>query len=206
MRIRIQEPENPAFVKGNRVHDTAASIVSGKGKVPKLTPEMEPIKEQLMRMRAAKARTEQEWAFDKKWNPVDWRDWKAAWLRIKTDICADTVTPPTVDIIDWKTGRVHPEHKQQRSLYALGGLRLVQIGQLAGGDKAVQLTAQHVYADTGQSATEKFTMKNLKPLQNEWIARTRQMMTDTTFKTRTGRHCQWCKFAKSKGGPCPEKM
>jgi hypothetical protein len=205
MRIRITEPDNPALLKGNRVHSAADAYVGGTGRAPKLEPELLPVKAQLVELRKKKARTEQEWAFTKQWQPTGWFD-KDAWLRIKTDVCADSVKPPTVDIIDWKTGRVHDEHKQQRSIYALGGLQLVQIGVLAGGSKDVALTAQHVYVETGQTATESFTMKNLEPLKREWLARIKQMMTDTQFKTRTGPHCRWCKFAKSKGGPCPEKM
>jgi hypothetical protein len=63
-----------------------------------------------------------------------------------------------------------------------------------------------VYVDTGQDAVENFTMKNLPPLKREWAARIKQMMADTVYPTKTGRHCQWCRFAKSKGGPCPEKQ
>lgn len=215
MRVRIQEPDNPAFIKGNMAHDIAARYTGGAGRPPGLVAtlpgklgklDLGPIKGQLADLRKRKPRTEQEWAFDVKWQPVDWRDWDRAWLRIKTDVCADSVKPPVVDIVDWKTGRVHEEHKQQRSLYALGGLQLVQIGVLAGGSKDVKLTAQHVYVDTGQSATESFTMKNLEPLKKEWLTRIKQMMADTIYPTRTGNHCRWCKYAKSKGGPCPEKM
>ena len=73
------------------------------------------------------------------------------------------------------------------------------------GALAVKLTAQHVYIDTGQSATEEYGMKDLKPPQREWLARTKQTMEDTTYSTNSGSHCRWCKYAKSKGGPCPER-
>jgi PD-(D/E)XK nuclease superfamily len=204
MRVRIEEPPNPAFEKGDRVHSAADVHVGGMGKPPKLPKEMAHLKARLDGLRKAKARTEQEWAFDRDWMPVSWTDWKRAWLRIKTDVCADTLKPPTVDIVDWKTGRVYDDHKQQRSLYALGGLRLVQIGTLAGGSNDVTLTASHVYTDTGQTATETFGMASLEPLKREWLARTREMMSDTRFPTRTGPHCRWCRFRKSNGGPCPE--
>ena len=205
-RIHIEEPPNPAFIKGNRVHDAAAVQVAGPGKIPKLSAELLPVKALLVDLRKRAARAEQEWAFDRQWNPVDWRDWKKAWLRIKTDICADSLKPPAVDIVDWKTGKIHEEHKQQRSLYGLGGLQLVKLGALAGGSKDVKLTAQHVYVDTGQNATETYTMKNLEPLRREWLSRIKQMMEDTTYTPRTGYHCRWCKFRKSAGGPCPENQ
>ena len=209
MRIRIQEPDNPAFIKGNRVHKSAELHIGGPGRPPKLEPEFNKpkLKALLSTLRKAKAAVELEWAFDRQYNPVDWRDWTKAWLRIKTDVCKDTKAPPTVDIIDWKTGRIHvDDHRLQRRLYALGGLQLVQLGKLAGGSKDVKLTAQHVYVETEQEATEEFTMKDLAPLKREWAARIKQMMNDTVYPTHTGRHCQWCKFRKSAGGPCPERM
>jgi RecB family exonuclease len=219
-RIRITEPDSPVLVKGNRAHDIAARYAGGLGKPPSLVSELPPaypgakpekldlapIKKKLVELRKRRARTEQEWAFDRQWMPVDWRDWARAWLRIKTDVVADTVDPPTVDIIDWKTGKIYDDHRQQRSLYALGGLRLVQIGALAGGSKDTKLTAQHIYMDTGQTATEEFTLKDLKPLQREWLARIKKMMADTVYPTKTGYHCRYCKYRKSAGGPCPEKM
>jgi len=214
-RVRMIEPPNPHFAKGNKAHDIAAACASGKGKMPILKAtvqspddgttivvDLSSIKPQLTALRKRKPLVEQEWAFDRQWNPVDWRDWNRAWLRVKTDVCAHEPDPPAVDIVDWKTGKVHEEHRQQRSLYALAGLQLVQIGALAGGNKDVNLTAQHVYVDTGQSATETFKMKNLAPLKREWIARTKEMLEDTEFKPNPGFACRWCKFSKAKGGPC----
>src|ERR1039458_919889 len=51
--------------------------------------------------------------------------------------------------------------------------------EVDGGDKNVKLTAQHVYVDTGQRATEEFLMKHLAPLKREWLSRIQYMMADT---------------------------
>jgi len=203
-KVRIIEPPNEHFIKGDRVHKSAEIQIGGRGKLPKLEPELKTVKDLLVDLRKRQAAVELEWAFNRQWEPTGWYD-KDAWLRIKTDVCADQVDPPEVEIIDWKTGRCYPDHAQQRSLYALGGLRLVQIGQLAGGSKDVQLTAQHIYVDTGLRATEKFAMCSLEPLKREWLERTKKMLSDTQFKaTPSNQACKWCKFAKSRGGPCPE--
>lgn len=200
-KIRIKEPDNPHFVRGDRVHKGAEAFIAGSGKAPKLEPELEKLKPLLTAYRKAKARVELEWAFTRTWLPTGWFD-KDAWLRVKTDVCADTTDPPTVAITDWKTGKVYPDHRQQRSLYALGGLQLVQIGALAGGSKNTKLTAQHIYVDTGFTATEKYAMKDLDPLKREWTARTKDMLNDTVFEPTPGQACKWCRFGKSKGGPC----
>ena len=204
-RVRIQEPENPHFIKGDRIHGIAETFVGTVGKPPKLTEGLEKFMDRLTALRKAKARTEIAWAFTRDWTPTGWFD-KDAWLRVKLDACRDAKSPPEVEVVDYKTGKLYQDHKQQRSLYALAGLQLVQIGQLAGGSKDVALTAAHLYTDTGFTAEEKFGMKNLAPLKREWMARTKEMLVDTEFKAKTGPHCRWCKFAKSRGGPCPEAM
>lgn len=207
-RIKIAEPPNPHFERGDRVHKAAEQFVGSRsGRPSKLTAELEGLRNKLLMLRKAKARTEQEWAFDRDWRQVDWRDWNRAWLRVKTDACLERSKPkPLVRIVDYKTGKVYDDHKQQRSLYALGGLQLVQLGELAGGSAKVSLTAEHWYADTGLTATEEFTMTDLPRLKQEWLARTAQMMADTRYKPNPGYHCRWCRFRKSNGGPCEDEQ
>lgn len=205
-KVRIIEPDNPFFVKGNRIHKGAELFITGKGRASALPPELAPIKDQLvqLRKRDTEVAVEQAWAFTREWRPTGWFD-KDAWLRMKTDVCGSTVKPPTVDIVDWKTGKIHPEdHKLQRRLYGMGGLILVQEGVLAGGDKNVKLTAQHVYVDTGQRATEEFLMKHLAPLKREWLSRIQYMMADTIYPSKPGYACRYCKFNKKNGGPCQD--
>lgn len=205
-RVRIIEPPNEHFIKGDRIHKSAEIQIGGRGRLPKPEPELVTVSDLLRDLRRRKARVELEWAFDRAWNPVSWHA-DTAWLRIKTDACADSTDPPEVDIIDWKTGRVYPDHAQQRSLYALGGLRLVQLGELAGGSKDTQLTARHIYVDTGLKATEKYAMCSLEPLKREWLARIKKMMTDTRFEaTPSQRACRYCKFNAKAGGPCREGL
>lgn len=211
-RIKIFEPENPAFVKGNMIHGFAESFIKGTGKAPVIIPELAVVKDRLTTYRKMKAMVEQDWAFTKDWLPTQWNNWNDCWLRIKVDVCAVTPgskkpkLPALVQITDWKSGKIYPEHSQQRSLYALGALQLVELGKLADGAKDVKVIAEHLYTDTTQSATEEYTMKDLPGLKNEWMTRIKQMMTDTVYKPKTGFHCRYCRFRKSNGGPCPENM
>ena len=205
-RVRIVEPPNPHFEKGDRVHKAAETHIGSEGRPPALIPELKSVKDRLEFFRKARAKVELEWAFTKQYLPTSWFGGDA-WLRVKTDVCLDAERPsPLVHITDWKTGRVYPEHRQQRSLYALAGLQLVDLGLLAGGSKDVKLTAEHLYTDTTQSATEEYTMKDLKPLKREWETRIKGMMSDTRYPAKTGFHCRYCRFRKSAGGPCPEAM
>jgi len=229
-RIRIVEPPNPHFIKGNAVHDGAARYILTPNKalpallrelkkkplpvkdIPVLPPTYDLLKgveDRLKAFRALKAAAELEWAFTKDWLPTRWDNWTGAWLRVKTDVCAEDLTgaAPLIQITDWKTGRLYDDHKQQRSLYALTGLQMVELGLLADGRKDVKLVVEHTYIDTAQSATEVFTMKDLKPLKREWLLRIKQMMNDTVYRAKPSAHaCRYCKFRKSAGGPCPENM
>jgi hypothetical protein len=200
-RIRIPEPPNVHFEKGDKVHKAAEAHITRPGRAPALIPELKAAKGKLDAFRKLKAKAELEWAFTKQYLPTSWFG-QDAWLRIKVDVCAES--PGLVQITDWKTGKVYDDHKQQRSLYALGGLQLVELGIVAGGDKDVKLVAEHVYTDTGFEATEQYTMKDLKPLKREWEKRIEPMMKDTRYPAKPGFHCKWCRFRKSNGGPCPE--
>ncbi len=220
-RVRIEEPPNEIFAKGNYAHKVAELHIGSRAKTPPplageiaspvrggrpIRVDLTPVRDIVAGLRKLKAKVELEWAFDREWNRVDWRDWDRAWLRMKIDALGEMLKPkPRLDLVDWKTGKVHDEHKQQRSLYALGGLRLVQIGELADGDERTELTARHVYLDWPETkAEERFGMKDLPALKREWEARTKQMLEDTEYQARPGWHCKWCKFRKSAGGPCPE--
>lgn len=209
-RIRIEEPPNPAFIKGNAIHKFAEEYVTARIPATPIIPELKSVKDRLSIFRKMKALAEQDWAFTKDYLPTRWNDWTNCWLRIKVDVCAITPAtkkePPLVQIVDWKSGKIYDEHKQQRSLYALGGLQLIELGALAGGNKDTTVIAEHLYTDTTQSATEVYTMKDLKPLKNEWASRIKQMMSDTKYSAKTGFHCRYCKFRKSAGGPCPENQ
>jgi hypothetical protein len=205
-RIRIEEPPNPSFIKGNMIHDNAAKYISSA--IKDIVPELKQVTDRLKSYRKLKASVEQDWAFTKDYAKTRWNDWANCWLRIKTDVCA--VTPgktkatALIQITDWKSGKVYEDHKQQRSLYALGALQLVELGELAPGAKDVKVIAEHLYTDTTQSATEEYKSSDLPKLKREWGLRIQQMMSDTRYLAKTGFHCRYCKFRKSAGGPCPE--
>lgn len=207
-RIKIYEPENPAFIKGNMVHKFADGFVTGQGNAKDIIPELKSMKDRLLLFRKLKAQIEPDWSFTKDWIPTKYNDWANCWLRIKVDAVGVTPkakkVPALVQIVDWKTGKVYDDHKQQRSLYALGAMQLIEHGLLAGGDQNAKLVVEHAYTDTTQTATEEYTMKDFKSLKNEWLTRVKQMMSDTRYPAKTGYHCRYCKFRKSNGGPCHE--
>jgi|SRR5579859_5709297 len=197
--LRMREPDNPAMENGTIVHQLGAQHVTGALK--KFPKELGVFGEEFKKLRAAKALTEQEWAFDSRYAQVDWFS-KQAWLRIKVDAHYLLQQPTgkrglvrtTVVIVDYKTGKNHADHAQQRSLYALGGLLMYP--------DAAEVVAEHWYIDSGEIESDTFAAKDLPKLQRQWEQRTRAMLADSSFVPRPGAYCRWCHYSKAKGGPC----
>lgn len=197
--LRMREPDNPAMANGTIVHQLSEQHV--RGVLKKFPPELKGFAEEFKILRANKALTEQEWAFDKDYIQVSWFS-QAAWLRIKVDAHylqqertgRKGVVNTTVTIIDYKTGKNHADHAQQRSLYALGGLVMYP-------DAAV-VVAEHWYIDSGEIESDTFAAKDLPKLKKQWEQRTRAMLNDTSFVPRPGNYCGWCTYSNKKGGPC----
>lgn len=183
-----KEPENEAMTRGSAVHGMVEQFLTKKVKT--LPANLGKFKGQFMPMRRAKVLCEQEWAFNSKWERVSWFA-DDAWLRMKVDI--HFVKGDTVTIIDIKTGKTHPEHELQRSLYALGAFLIYP---------EAQVVVQHWYLDSGEKATTTFGAGEFKSLQKDWLKRTKAMLADTRFAPRPGNYCRWCHFRKDNGGPC----
>lgn len=188
---RIKEPENEAMSRGNIVHKMAENHT--KGIIKTLPTELAKFKKQFTELRKEKAEAESQWCFNSLWKKVDWfaRD---AWCRIKVDAHRLIAKTQTLVIVDHKTGRIHDEHSEQRSLYALGGLLLYP--------EAKFVRAEHWYLDSGDQRVDEFPAFALPDLQREWVEKTKPMLSDKRFAPSPGNHCRWCAFSASKGGPC----
>lgn len=196
--LRLKEPENEAMARGSEVHHQAQGAVEGT--IKKLPPTLVNFREDFRELKAVKAVCEQQWAFNRDWKKVDWFA-KDCWLRIMVDVhhvvqekVRGVLRRSVLRIIDWKTGRQHAEHKDQRSLYALGGILVYP--------DIAEVEATHAYLDSGETATDRWRGSDLEALQKMWLKNVTPMMNDRRFAPRPGNHCRWCHFRKANGGPC----
>ena len=217
---RLPEPESRAGENGTRVHILAAAVTLGRMpaldrqtekyraeierilKTRELPEELRTFTEEFQRMRRLKARAEEQWCFDRDWRPTDWfgRD---AWLRIKVDCHWLDVTKKknglrdtVVHVRDHKTGKENADHALQRSLYGLGALLQYP--------DAARVVVEHWYLDPGKiGGPDSWERADVPGLKEEWLKRTKAMLSDTTFAPRPGQYCAWCAFSKAKKGPCP---
>lgn len=215
---KIKEPDSTAGLNGTRVHAIADVWVSGALPKPdrdnvalmpelrkivlakKIPAELARFEAEFKRLQQMKAVTGRDWAFDRDWNPTDWFG-PRAWLRIKVDTHfldvkkVKAIRTTRVEIVDYKTGKERSEHKDQRSLYALGAFLVYP--------DAVEVRASHWYLDAGVERPEKWKASELPKLKKLWLNKTEAMRNDTTFAPRPGDYCRWCFFSKEKKGPCP---
>jgi hypothetical protein len=152
-----------------------------------------------------KASGEGNWGFTKNWDPCSPTDWARCFCRIKVDTVALEIfkkgrglKETHVFIVDYKTGKEYAEHKEQRSLYALGALIMYP--------DAKTVKVEHWYLDSGTIAPEDkpdiWMQEDLERLKVEWGKKTTALLNDTTFAPRPSEACRYCFFRKSNNGPC----
>lgn len=203
---KLTEPSGPALERGTALHRQAELYLIGDKKaVPK---DLRLISKELKELRTAGAVPEAEFAFNDRWEKVEWFA-KDAWLRVK----ADAVVPPIIDAkeptvrvddfksggkLDTKTGTVlsKEEYPLQLELYDLAGLLAYPVAE-----KAV---SRLLFIDHGKvvASEETRTRSDVKRLQKTWVTRTARMLRDTQFKPTPGNYCRWCHFRRANDGPC----
>ena len=188
---KIPEPPAPAMERGSTIHKLAENFVDGSLK--KLPPELKLFDKEFKALKKAKAKVEESWAFTRNWAETSWfgRD---AWCRIKMDVY--DIKKKTLIVIDHKTGKPKPDHADQLSLYALGGLLKFP--------EVEEVTPELWYLDHGTKNENPvtYTRDDLEKLKKEWELKVKPMLNDKTFKPKPNYTCRYCPFSKANGGKC----
>lgn len=103
-------------------------------------------------------------------------------------------TGHVLDIGEWKSGSPKDTHADQRSLYGMFGLR----AWLA---YTVRVTTYYL-EDTAPPVRLTLKAGDFDKLKVKWTQRIELMQRDEMCAPRPGVHCNWCDYAKKKGGPC----
>ena len=186
---KLKEPGGAAMQRGSNIHKLAEDFLSGKLKV--LPQELSSFEEEFRQLKRRNPAVEADWAFDRKWNRVGWFD-KEVWVRIKTD--AASLFKKIVTVVDHKTGKERPDHKDQMGLYGIGGLIIYPTATAA--------QAALWYLDLGKEVKHEFPREDLNVLKEEWEDKVQPMLNDKNFAAKPSHACTWCHFRKSNGGPC----
>lgn len=215
----IKEPPGPALGRGNVMHKFAELyLLRERPSYAKMADYQGPFctkaeyaayskewkevilprfKEGLDHLRKMGAQAEEAWVFSKNWGEeVAWNDWSRAWFRGKVD--AFYLDGAAVHVIDFKTGKVREDHRQQLELYAICAFTLFD---------AEEVVSELWYFDQDvPPVTEVFKKRALPVLKKKWMAKVKPMLEDTEFKPAPGFKCRWCFYRKDNaengGGQC----
>jgi putative RecB family exonuclease len=214
---KIKEPDNEHQARGTIIHKeaelwstgkTSATVkVAGaerivkvsKTKIPK---SLECFKAEFAHLRKIKRSlaTEQQVGFDAKWELTEWFDSDAREKGLPLPVIRVTMDcryvydgdhGRTMKIIDYKTGQVREENKEQLSLYGAAGFVL---------DSTIDaVEAELWYLDQGH--LEPLVYKRADDadrLREEWDKKTKKMLTDVQFRPTPSNMCTFCWFGQKK--------
>jgi RecB family exonuclease len=188
---KLPEPENEAMARGSLIHKACeARIKHGVDQSLVAAPWLERLDE----LRSRGAIPEVQLAFDKQWQSVPWFG-AHVWGRCVLD-ASYKIAPAIVQIVEFKTGKVYPEHTQQLRLYALAGFILHP--------EAEEVRSELWYLDKTEAPRPGYVAQRsaVPHLKEEFIEFSRPMLNDTIYPARPGPLCRWCHFRKANNGPC----
>ena len=142
------------------------------------------------------------------WVPCAWED-PAAWWKGVLDL--KVLHGRTAWVFDWKTGKIYPDHVDQKELYA--------IATFVAHPEITEVEAWHLYLDLGKKSKEVYYREpkegdkghNLPSLIAKWNAKLVPYMqalasynrgddAESFFVTNPSYLCDYCPFSKN---PCP---
>lgn len=192
---KLPDPPGPAADRGIFYHSIAEMYINRKMSTFPVELQGLGFDEKFDQLREQEPLTEHRIGLTRQWTETGFFG-KDVWGRVVYDVIYYTPADKTVHIIDHKTGKMYPEHEEQLDLYNLTGLLLFP--------DAEQSVAEDWYLDQGAHIGVPRTMsrKLVEPMKQFWQARIDVMENDRIYAARPGRHCNWCAYAKRKGGPC----
>lgn len=100
----------------------------------------------------------------------------------------------SLTVIDYKTGRKYPGHKEQGCIYSLVLLCL--------NPKIDEVTVEFWYLDSGEVTEFAYHRKDLERLLAVWDRRINKMYNDKVFEKTPHQYCKSCNRNKRNGGDC----
>jgi hypothetical protein len=179
--------------RGLRLHQVAEDFVLGKTDV--VGKELAHCRNYLQSLKDKGGIPEMGFNFRADWGETEFEDKEGGMIRGKIDLIVPPVGP-TVQVEEYKTGKVYQEHAKQRSLYGLAALL-----KYPGTEEAAVTT---VYFDQkGENTTTVVKRTSLVGLQRVWERHVKKVQPPQDYPMRPSFKCRWCNFSKNNGGRCP---
>lgn len=185
-RLPEKGEKSPALVRGIEIHEQGEQYL--KGKLTRLPKAYSKTRGAMERLKRLGAEAEEWWHVDQNWEPTP--SW--SWLCAKTDAWC-VPKEGIVEVVDFKTGRMYPNHRDQLHLYAACAMSLFDC------DKVI---TRAIYVDIGQTLDFEWYPRKLKTMQNNWESRVNRIEKAKRFQPQQNFFCRWCPYSKKEGGPC----
>jgi hypothetical protein len=185
---KLPRKQNISAARGVSFHAVMEGYL--KGDLTTVSTELSFYQGFLDELKKAGARAEEKLSVDRQWNPVEW---DGAWWRGILD-CLVFPTPEEAIIYDWKTGKIYPDHDDQKALYSLAVLSVFPAVRF--------VRAIHVYLDLGKNEQKGYSQSQVHMLRDFWGNRVARLERDVDFIPHPGFYCRYCSFSRAQDGPC----
>lgn len=187
---KLPEQRGQAAERGVAMHKEIELYL--KGEPINLSMEMLRQKSMLDELKDQNISIEHRITLDNNWTYLtDW-DSPDAWLHAILDL--KVVSGQQAIVYDWKSGKVYPEHNDQKVLYALA--------VLAEHPEVTNVAAIHTYLDLGKNTRVEYHRDQMDTHRKLWAARVHAMENDKELMPNPNYLCRWCAYSKAMGGPC----
>lgn len=196
------------IVRGIEIDEAITAFIKGGSKLPETRHPavIEILKKYREEYKTGKVSVQDKFVLNSKWEPIS-QYTSNAWFRGTTDV--RRMDGAKAEVIDFKTGgidkrtggiRAHAKYDDQLEVYAIAVLSSFPAVQEVG----VKL----VFTDCGPRFNpvitgKSVTRKALPKLRKNWEKRLKSFFADTVHAPTPSMACNWCDYAKGKGGPCP---
>ena len=197
-----RKPPGPAAFRGLQMHKTVEKFIEGEhgteGLHEDIKPKYIPILVEFREHTNGDRYVEKKLAFDHEWYPCSPRSEYAACVAVLDAVRFTKKTGADSGLLhigEWKSGKPKDTHRDQRSLYAMFGMRNWHADR-------VEVTTHYL---EGTSESQRLILESesgFQKLKNQWQSRIDTMHNDQMCAPRPGFHCRWCDYNKADGGPC----
>jgi hypothetical protein len=178
--VKLPEPPSWHLTNGNYVHSLAENYLLGR--IEELPKELSKFKNEFANLKSSGAIPEQALVLDSTWSLIGGEEaWKHenAWLRLKID-----ATVGDDFLIDFKTGKVYPDHVKQAKLYS--NVKMMLDMHLD------EVTVEFWYLNSGEVVDFTFYRADLDVDIADWERRVSIMHNDETYIPTPHQWCRNC--------------
>ena len=191
-RVEVPREPSPAMERGSEIHNSLEAFMQGHSEM--LHPDIhEHYGQFFFSIRENyTVQPEARWAFNWQWEPCDYDD-----VHCMVRGFMDLKFVPeneNIQIYEYKTGKIYPEHRHQFCLY--GTAALIQHPDKQG----VDVTG--VYVDQKKNDKIYYPASMLGEYKPMFKKEFREIEDCEDFIPKPQFACRWCQFRKENGGPC----